>query len=107
MSDYKVIIVGAGFSGIGMAYYLKQLKLDNFIILEKGSAIGGTWFDNKYPGAECDVESHLYSFSFYPKPDWSKIFSGSNEIQDYIDDCAKKFDILKHIVFNEAVEKSV
>lgn len=102
----KVVIVGAGFSGICMAYYLKKLNIDDFIVIEKGGAIGGTWYDNKYPGAECDVESHLYSFSFYPKPDWSRIFSGSNEIQEYIADCARSCKVYDHIVFNETVEKS-
>lgn len=106
MRNPKVIVVGAGFSGIAMGYYLKQMGIEDFIIIEKARAIGGTWYENKYPGAECDVESHLYCFSFFPKADWSKIFSGSNEIEEYIADCTRHFGIYNHIVFDECVEKS-
>ena len=63
---YDVAIIGAGSSGICAAIQLKKIGLENFIILEKGDDVGGTWFWNRYPGAECDVQSHLYSFSFEP-----------------------------------------
>ena len=74
-STQQIIIIGTGFAGIAMAYRLKQAGLHNFIILERAAQIGGTWRDNYYPGAACDVASHLYSFSFAPNPSWSRKFS--------------------------------
>ncbi len=67
---YKCIIVGSGFSGICLAIKLKQQGIDDFLLLEKASELGGTWRDNHYPGAECDVPSALYSYSFETKTDW-------------------------------------
>ena len=76
----RVAIVGAGFSGLGLAIRLKQRGLENFVILERANDIGGTWRDNTYPGCACDVPSHLYSFSFAPNPNWSRRFSPQREI---------------------------
>ena len=72
----SVLIVGAGFAGLGMAIRLKQAGIDNFVILERANAVGGTWRDNQYPGAACDIPSNLYSYSFAPNPNWSRSFSG-------------------------------
>ncbi|HEY2578213.1 MAG TPA: NAD(P)-binding protein, partial [Streptosporangiaceae bacterium] len=69
---YAVVIVGTGFSGIGMAIALKKSGVRNFVILEKADRVGGTWRENTYPGCACDIRSHLYSFSFEPKADWSR-----------------------------------
>ena len=79
-----VAIVGAGFGGLGMAIKLLESGNRDFVILEKAGEVGGTWRDNSYPGAACDVQSHLYSYSFAPKSDWSKRYAGWREIQDYI-----------------------
>ena len=72
---FQHIIIGAGFSGICAAIKLKEAGMNNFVILERNPHIGGTWWDNNYPGAVCDVESHLYSFSFETNPNWSRVFS--------------------------------
>lgn len=96
-------IVGAGFSGLGAAIRLKQEGLHDFIVLERASDVGGVWRDNSYPGAACDVESHLYSFSFAPNPRWSFMFSRQPEILDYLRRCAHDFGILPHVRFGHGV----
>jgi cation diffusion facilitator CzcD-associated flavoprotein CzcO len=89
----SVIIVGAGFGGIGMAIRLRRAGIDDFVVLEKSAELGGTWRDNTYPGAACDVPSHLYSFSFERKTDWSRRFPPQEEILDYLHHCAAKYRI--------------
>ena len=76
----RIVIVGGGFSGIGMAIRLRQQGIDDFVILERATDVGGTWRDNSYPGCACDVQSTLYSFSFAPNPEWSRVFSPQPEI---------------------------
>ncbi len=101
--DLRIIIIGAGPGGICMGIKLKQAGFENFIILEKGSGVGGTWYNNRYPGCECDIPSHLYSYSFEVKPDWSKPYAPQPEILEYIRDCADKYDVMSHCQFNSAV----
>ena len=88
--DYKVIVIGAGSSGLCMAIKLKEQGIDDLVLLDKASGLGGTWYHNTYPGAGCDVQSHLYSFSFEPKLDWSRPFGGQQEILQYLNHCADK-----------------
>src|SRR5246127_4083157 len=78
------LIVGAGFSGLCMAARLADAGLGSFVVLEKAAAIGGTWRDNHYPGCACDIPVHLYSLSFAPNPDWSRMFAPQPEILDYL-----------------------
>ena len=99
----QVVIVGSGFAGLGMAARLKQMGIDDFVVLERAAEVGGTWRDNTYPGAACDVPSHLYSFSFAPNPDWSSSFSPQPEIQDYLERCATGFGVRPHIRFGAEV----
>lgn len=99
----SVIIIGTGFGGIGMAIQLKQAGFDQVTLLEKASRVGGTWRDNTYPGAACDVQSHLYSYSFEPKHDWSRKFGAQREIQAYMEHCVEKYGIGPHIRFNQSV----
>jgi cation diffusion facilitator CzcD-associated flavoprotein CzcO len=99
MTDYGVAIVGTGFSGLGMAARLKREGIDDFVVLERNEGVGGTWWDNTYPGCQCDVPSHLYSFSFAPNPDWSRTYSLQPEIRDYLRDCADRFGITPHVRF--------
>ncbi|HYF47237.1 MAG TPA: NAD(P)/FAD-dependent oxidoreductase, partial [Acidimicrobiales bacterium] len=99
----SVAIVGSGFSGIGLAHGLKQRGIDDFVILERGADVGGTWRDNTYPGCQCDVPSHLYSFSFAPNPDWSRTYSTQPEIQAYLRTCADDFGLRPHIRFGTEV----
>jgi len=105
--DYKVIIIGAGSSGLCMAIKLKEQGIDDLVLLDKASGLGGTWYHNTYPGAGCDVQSHLYSFSFEPKLDWSQPFGGQKEILQYLNHCADKYDIRRHIKFNTGVKKAI
>ncbi|HSJ95675.1 MAG TPA: NAD(P)/FAD-dependent oxidoreductase [Myxococcota bacterium] len=82
--EFPIAIVGAGFAGIGAAVQLERRGIRSFTIFERASEIGGTWRDNTYPGAACDVPSHVYSFSFEPNPGWSRMFAESGEIQAYL-----------------------
>ncbi|MES2621570.1 MAG: NAD(P)/FAD-dependent oxidoreductase, partial [Bacteroidota bacterium] len=106
-SEYHQIIIGSGFAGLCAAIKLKDQGEKNFVILERNNWLGGTWYDNHYPGAECDVESHLYSFSFEPNPNWSKQFSPQEEILRYMEYCVEKYDLKKHLQFNTTVSKAV
>jgi len=99
----SVLIIGTGFGGLCMAIQLKKAGFDNFTLLEKASGVGGTWRDNTYPGAACDVQSHLYSFSFEPRHDWSRKFGLQPEILAYLEQCAEKYGLNEHIRFNEEV----
>ena len=80
----QIAIIGGGFGGIAMAIRLLQNNIQDFIILEKADDFGGTWRENRYPGAACDVQSHMYSLSYAPKTDWSKRYAEAPEIFDYI-----------------------
>ncbi|RVW06087.1 flavin-containing monooxygenase [Rhodococcus spongiicola] len=92
------LIIGGGFSGLGAAIKLVQEGKRDFVVLERGDDVGGTWRDNTYPGAACDVPSHLYSYSFALNPDWTRSFSPQPEIQKYISSIARKYKVLdKHI----------
>ena len=91
--------MGSGFSGICLAIKLKQRGIDDFIILEKADELGGTWRDNHYPGAECDVPSALYSFSFATKTDWDYQWSEQPQILEYIKHTARQHRVLTHIQF--------
>jgi cation diffusion facilitator CzcD-associated flavoprotein CzcO len=97
------IIVGAGFSGIAAGVYLKRAGITDFVMLEKAERVGGTWRENTYPGAACDVPSHLYSFSFEPNPGWSRAYSGQPEILAYLEHCADKFGLRPHLKFGQVV----
>jgi cation diffusion facilitator CzcD-associated flavoprotein CzcO/acetyl esterase/lipase len=100
------IIVGGGFGGVGMAIQLRQAGIEDFVILEKAGDVGGVWRDNTYPGAACDVPAHLYSFSFEPKPDWSRVFAPQPEIHEYLRHCAQKHDLYHHILFGAEVAEA-
>ncbi len=100
------IIIGAGFGGVGMAIALKKKGEESFVILERSTDVGGVWRDNSYPGAACDVPSHLYSFSFEPNPNWSHVFAPQKEIYDYLKGCARKYDLLRHIRFDAEVKEA-
>lgn len=101
--QYRVLIIGAGFSGIGMAIRLRQRGEEDFVIYEKEAGFGGTWWVNQYPGCACDIPSHLYSFSFAPNPNWTRRFSAQPEIRDYLIDCAQRHGVQAYTRFNTAV----
>ncbi len=102
--DFSILITGTGFSGICVGIQLKKIGFHNFTIVEKANEVGGTWRDNTYPGAACDVKSNLYSFSFEPNPNWTREYSKQEEILAYIKNCVKKYDLEKHILFNWEVK---
>jgi cation diffusion facilitator CzcD-associated flavoprotein CzcO len=103
----EVAIAGAGFGGLCMAIKLKEAGIHDFVILEKAKEVGGAWRDNQYPGAACDVQSHMYSYSFAPKTNWSKRYAPWSEIQDYILDCTEKYGLRPHIHCNQEVVSAV
>jgi cation diffusion facilitator CzcD-associated flavoprotein CzcO len=95
--DVRIAIIGAGFSGLGMAIRLKQAGIEDFLVLERAEEVGGTWHYNTYPGCQCDVPSHLYSFSFALNPDWSRTYSGQPEIWEYLRGCANEHGVKPHL----------
>ncbi|MBN8612820.1 MAG: NAD(P)/FAD-dependent oxidoreductase [Deltaproteobacteria bacterium] len=101
--DVEVLVVGAGFSGLAMGHALRRVGVTSFRILEKAQDVGGTWRENTYPGAACDVPSHLYSFSFAPDPGWSRSYSPQPEILAYLRETARQQDLLAHVVFGAEV----
>ncbi|MEA3120713.1 MAG: hypothetical protein QOH33_254, partial [Paraburkholderia sp.] len=102
----RIAIIGCGFAGIGMAIRLRRMGLDTFTIYEAGADVGGTWRENTYPGAACDIPSHLYSFSFEPNPSWSRTFASQVEILAYLKHCAAKHGLARFIRFNARVQSA-
>jgi cation diffusion facilitator CzcD-associated flavoprotein CzcO len=103
---HDIVIVGSGFSGLGMAIRLKEAGVDDFVILERADEVGGTWQANTYPGCACDVPSHLYSFSFAPNPEWTQTYSPQPEIWDYLRRCADTYSLRPHIRLNTPVDSA-
>ncbi|MCU1641937.1 MAG: mpaO [Nocardia sp.] len=93
----RVVIIGAGVSGIASAITLQRNGFHDFVILEKGSDVGGVWHWNRYPGLTCDVPSQVYQFGFAPKPDWSHVFAPGPEIQRYLADIVDQFALRPHL----------
>ncbi|CNF67390.1 FAD-dependent pyridine nucleotide-disulfide oxidoreductase [Mycobacterium tuberculosis] len=103
---HSVVIIGSGFGGIGMAIRLRQAGVRDVVVLEKAEGLGGTWRDNTYPGAACDVPSALYSFSFERKTDWTRRFPPQAEILDYLWHCARKYRVLEKVRFGTEVTEA-
>jgi cation diffusion facilitator CzcD-associated flavoprotein CzcO len=101
----RIAVIGAGFGGLGAAIRLRQRGIEDFVVLERAATLGGTWRDNRYPGAACDVPSHLYSFSFAPNARWSRWYSPQPEIRAYLERCAAEFGVLARIRFGHEVER--
>jgi len=95
--ELEVAILGAGFGGLGLGIQLARRGFTSFLILERAADIGGTWRDNTYPGVACDIPSHLYSFSFRQKHDWSHVFPSGSEILAYLRECAREEGLLPHL----------
>ena len=100
-NNLTCLIIGTGFSGLAMAIKLKERGIHDFVILEKAADVGGTWRENTYPGAECDIPSALYSYSFEPYPFWEYKWSLQPQILDYIKHVTKKYDLTQHIHFQQ------
>jgi cation diffusion facilitator CzcD-associated flavoprotein CzcO len=101
--ERRIAIIGAGPGGVCMGIRLKCAGFERFEILDKSGGVGGTWWHNRYPGCACDVPSHLYSFSFEPKHDWSRPYAPQPEILAYLEHCAEKYGLRPHCRFNDAV----
>ncbi len=97
----EVVVIGAGFAGLGIAIQMKRRGRGSFVVLERAGDVGGTWRDNRYPGVGCDVPSRLYSFSFRQDFEWSRLYAKGPEIQEYLRECAREEGILPHIRFGE------
>lgn len=101
--NVRIAIIGTGFGGLGLAIRLKQAGFEQFTLFEKAADVGGVWRDNTYPGAACDVPSHLYSFSFEQELGWKNRYGTSQEIYQYLRHCAYKYDIRPHVQFNTEI----
>jgi cation diffusion facilitator CzcD-associated flavoprotein CzcO len=95
--ELSVGIVGGGYGGVGIGARLRQAGFDRFEIFERGETVGGVWRANTYPGAACDVPSHLYSFSFAPAHHWSRRYAPQPEILRYLEDCVDRFGLRSHL----------
>src|SRR3977135_1080946 len=100
-TETGVVIVGTGFSGLGMAIQLRKEGREDFVILEKAADVGGTWRDNSYPGCACDIPSHMYSFSFEQNPGWSRAYSPQPEIWSHLRGVAEQYELRGFIRFGE------
>jgi cation diffusion facilitator CzcD-associated flavoprotein CzcO len=96
----ETLIIGAGFSGICMGIKLREAGMNSFLIIEKSADIGGTWWDNRYPGCACDIPSHLYSFSFEPSTEWTRMYPGQQEIHAYLKRVVERHELAPNIRLN-------
>src|SRR4051812_910003 len=103
LRHFDVVVVGAGFAGVGAAIKLHEAGFDDFAVIEKADRLGGTWRDNTYPGCGCDVPSAVYSFSFARNPDWSHAYAGQQEIQDYLERTADEYGVTARVQFGTEV----
>ena len=102
----RIGIIGTGFSGIGAAAQFVQAGFPDVVLFERADEIGGTWRDNTYPGCACDIRSHLYSFSFFANPHWTREFPGQAEIQQYLLRCVDHFDLRRRVVFDAEIAEA-
>ena len=102
-----IAIIGSGFAGLCMAIRLKEAGFTDFLIAEQADSLGGTWRDNHYPGCACDVQSHVYSFSFAPNPDWTRQFAPQAEIRAYLEQCAERFELGSYLRFGMGLARAV
>ena len=100
---HQVLVLGAGMSGLCTAIGLKRAGVHDFVVLEQSAGLGGTWWDNRYPGAHVDVPAPLYSFSFEPNPGWRRRFAAAGEIQAYMQHCARRYSVMPHLRLGQAV----
>jgi cation diffusion facilitator CzcD-associated flavoprotein CzcO len=103
----KVVIVGAGFGGLAAAVALRRKGIDDLLIIERAEGVGGTWRQNVYPGAACDIQSHLYSFSFAPNRGWTRTYAYQPEILAYLENVADDFDLRRHLMLDTCVRRLV
>jgi cation diffusion facilitator CzcD-associated flavoprotein CzcO len=105
--NHEVVIVGAGFSGLGAGIKLREAGIEDFVILDAADGVGGVWRHNTYPGVAVDIPSTTYSYSFEPNPDWSRAFAPGRELRAYAEHCADKYDLRRHLRLHTFVEQAV
>src|SRR5438445_3359796 len=105
--DHEVLIVGAGFSGIGAAIKLDQAGLRDFLIVEEADGVGGAWHWNTYPGIAVDIPSFSYQFSFEKRADWSRVYAPGNELKAYAEHCVDKYKLRDRIRFNTLLTEAM
>ncbi|MCL6416422.1 NAD(P)/FAD-dependent oxidoreductase [Aestuariirhabdus sp. Z084] len=105
--DPRVVIIGAGMSGILATIKLREAGIKDVTVLEKADSVGGTWRENRYPGLACDIPAHMYTYEFEPNPEWEHRFAKGPEIRRYFEKVADKYEVVKDVRFNEAVEQCI
>jgi len=103
----SIAVVGGGFGGVGAAVLLRRAGYNDVTVFERGERVGGVWNHNTYPGAACDVPSHLYEFSFEPNPHWSRRYAPQAEIQAYVEDVARRYGVLDRVRTSTEVTRAV
>jgi cation diffusion facilitator CzcD-associated flavoprotein CzcO len=106
MPGKRIVVVGAGPGAIAAGHQLKQAGFDDFVMIERSAGVGGTWQRNRYPGLSVDVPSHLYSFSFALKPDWTRPYATQPELLAYMEHCVDHLGLRPHVRLNTAVESA-
>jgi cation diffusion facilitator CzcD-associated flavoprotein CzcO len=106
-TEHDVVILGAGFGGLGMGAQLKQAGINNFAIFDKSPGLGGVWRENTYPGAACDTEAHLYCYSFFPHLRVSRMYADRNELMGYLERLAERFELAPHLNFGKKITSAV
>ncbi len=106
MSDFRVVVIGAGMAGLLAGIKLRAMGIENYTIYEKADRIGGTWRENTYPGLTCDVPSHHYTYSFARNPDWTRHLPPGPEIQAYFEDCCDRYRQRERIRFNAQITRA-
>lgn len=106
-SRKRIVIVGAGFSGLSVAVRLRERGEESFVVLERGPGVGGVWRDNTYPGVACDVPSRFYSLSFAPNPSWDRSFSSGTQIHQYLESIVRARGLESWISLNEEILDAV
>jgi cation diffusion facilitator CzcD-associated flavoprotein CzcO len=107
VATVDVLIVGAGFSGLCMGIKLLEAGMNSFLIIEKSADIGGTWWDNRYPGCACDIPSHLYSFSFAPSTEWTRMYPGQQEIHNYLKCCVERYGLAPYLRLKTRFQEAI
>src|SRR5829696_272480 len=102
----SVAVVGGGFGGVGAAVMLRRAGYRDVTVFERGERVGGVWHHNTYPGAACDIPSHLYEFSFAPNPRWSRRYAPQAEIQAYLEGVAREYGVMDRIRTGTEVESA-
>jgi cyclohexanone monooxygenase len=101
--DHEIVVVGAGFSGIGASIKLQEAGFDDHVLLEEGDGVGGTWHWNTYPGIGVDIPSYSYQFSFEQRGDWSRVYAHGHELKAYAEHCADRYDVRRRVRFGTRV----